>query len=128
MQAYIDLLDNFIKFGENWFKIVFDRDDIKDEIIRLNTEEQLGELGVKSDGELVSPDGYAPSTINERILAGLQTQHMDLKFTGEFWDSWEVQAGKDFIIIRADGQKEDRNLFEIYGEDVLGLTDDSIAE
>ena len=54
MQAYIDLLDNFIKFGENWFKIVFDRDDIKDEIIRLNTEEQLGELGVKSDGELVS--------------------------------------------------------------------------
>lgn len=128
MQAYIDLLEGFIKFGENYFQIIFDRDDIKDEIIRLNTEVQLGEFGVKSSGDLVSPDGYAPLSVEIRREEGLQVEHMDLKFTGAFWNSWKVTVNKDSITINANGQKDDNNLFDIYGDDILGLTDSSIEE
>ena len=94
MYAHIEFLEKFIDFSENAFQIIFDREDIKDEIIRLNTEKQLSEQGVLSTGELVSPDGYADSTIVIRQQEGLQVRFMDLKFTGEFHMSWKVKVTK----------------------------------
>ena len=44
----------------------------------------------------------------------------------QFWDSWKVQVKKALIIIDANPFKEDTNLFDEYGIDVLGLTDNNL--
>ena len=53
--------------------------------------------------------------------------HMTLKDTGQFYDSWEVRVDRSGLDIDADGQvSADTNLFTIYGENILGLTDENM--
>jgi hypothetical protein len=46
-----------------------------------------------------------------------------LKDTGDFYKSFTVNYIDSDIVIDADGQKDDNNLFEEYGDDILGLND-----
>ena len=55
-----------------------------------------------------------------------QGQFIDLKDTGEFYASWKVKVFQRFISIDANPIKEKNNLFDDYGEDLLGLTDDNL--
>ena len=113
------------------FKIVLDVPQIKELIVRLNTEDQLGEKHVDAKGQAlfskINKRGVY-SRLTERITAGFKkagTQY-NLNLTGEFWDSFRVVITEDEICILANPTKEDTDLFIEYGPDIVGLTDSNL--
>jgi hypothetical protein len=105
-----------------WFFAV--NKDVQDEIIRINTEEQLEEQGVDSLGRPLGD--YSPLTIVYKRMKGQRYDHITLKDTGDFYNSWKVTVRVNDIEIDADDQKEDTALFEVYGVDVLGITEENM--
>jgi len=106
------------------FKKVLDNRFIKDLITHLNTIEQLQKDRTDSLGAHLG----VYSAVTEVITKGRKKagEFINLDDTGAFYDSWKVQVKEDRIIIDANPFKEDTNLFDEYGLDVLGLTDDNL--
>jgi len=99
--------------------------DVQDEIIRINTEDQLEEEGIDSLGRKLGD--YAPSTIAYKRRKGQRYDHVTLKDEGDFYNSFNVKVNVNEIIIDADdSSKYNKPLFEVWGIDVLGLTDDNM--
>ena len=96
-------------------------DEMKEFVIQMNTEDQLEEDGVFSDG---TPTGeYSPLTVFIKRQKGQRFDHITFKDTGGFYDSFRVEVDKQGFTIDADGQvSADRNLFKFYGENIAGLT------
>jgi hypothetical protein len=120
-----DMIDNSLRLNETeaW-KLSIDR-EMQDEIIRLNTEDQLYEEGIDSRGRSLGE--YSPYTIEIKRSKGDRYDHITLKDTGAFYASFKVRATKTELIIEADDRsKYDRPLTEVFGEDILGLTDDNL--
>lgn len=94
-------------------------------IITLNTGGQLFDQGIDSLG--FSLGRYASYTIEKKQEKGLPFDRITLFDTGEFYQSFELTAkdGDDFFTLDADPIKEDTNLFDDFGEDIVGLTDES---
>ena len=106
------------------FKLVLDNRFIKELITHLNTDEQLGKDKVDSLGAHLGTYSHATEVISKgQKKAGA---FINLNDTGAFWDSWKVQVKKALIEIDANPFKEDTNLFDEYGIDVLGLTDTNL--
>ena len=106
-----------------WFNSV--DQEVKDMIIQMNTEDQLEERGVDSIGRQLGD--YAPYTIIEKKLKGQRYDHVTLKDTGAFYDSWVVTVNRNYIEIDADDTSHyDVPLFQVWGEDVLGLTPENM--
>jgi hypothetical protein len=100
-------------------------DETKEYIIYLNTELQLEEEGVFSDGS--STGDYSDLTVTIKRSKGQRYDHMTFKDTGGFYDSFRVQVDTNGFVIDADGQvSADMNLFEFYGENIAGLTNESM--
>ena len=120
-----DVLDNaeFLDETEAWY-FVIDR-EMQDEIIRLNTEDQLEEDGVDSLGRQLGE--YSPYTVEIKRSKGQRTDHITLKDTGAFYGSFKVVVNSRGYTIEAD----DRSLYEVpltdsFGLDILGLTDENV--
>ncbi len=113
-------LTNLSTIEENaiWFEVI-DR-ETQFEIIRLNTDDQLYDDGVRSDGSFL-PD-YSERSVRE---FGKREGHINLKDTGEFYQSFRVKVDKWGMFIAADDVKEDTVLTERYGIDILGLTEEN---
>lgn len=105
--------------------VIFGESEIQEEIIFLNTFEQLFE-GVNASGiELSSIGGeYSNFTLEAKIRRGLPL-HVTLYYTGEFYDSFTVKAGADSFEIEADTIKRGQDLQDRWGDNLLGLTDES---
>jgi hypothetical protein len=102
-----------------WF-FVIDR-GVKEDIILMNTEDQLEEFGIDSEGNSLGE--YALRTIAEKIEKGHRHDHVTLKDTGAFYDSFVVEVDRSgFWIIADDVAFYDRPLTEVYGLEILGLT------
>jgi len=93
-------------------------------IIDLNTEEQLFEEGIDSLGS--SLGDYTDFTKTVKSIKGQRTDHITLEDTGEFYKSFAIKVQNGGFLITADGQKEDTNLLEEYGKEILGLTDENL--
>ena len=101
--------------------------DFQDEVIRLVTEVQLEEQGV--DGKGRSLGEYADFTKNIRSALGLRIDHVTLKLTGEYYESHSVKGVSGGFVIISDSVKDAvTDLADVYGEDIVGLNENSIAE
>lgn len=114
-----------LKGQEDWiFKRVLDNEILKRKIIELNTERQLGDEGINALGRIIGLYSYATEFLsNGKKRAG---DPFNLNDTGAFWASFEVKVSQGFITIDADGDKGDDDLFDKYGIEILGLTDDNL--
>ncbi len=110
--------------------------ELSTDIIELNQAEQLSEgvdaldQRIKTISAEEQGDGevYSAFAIQERQAKGLQTDNVDLNFTGEFWKTFKV-------IKVSKGWKIQAN-FNIHGEDIrenfdsnfdfTGLTPDNL--
>jgi hypothetical protein len=126
------LLDNLNKLNINdIFYSLWKDNEVQKYIIKLNTEgestSQLYELGVDSEGNTIGSGFYAPSTIDYKLFGGGDSRidHITLKDTGKFYDSFKVKPNKKGFKIVANPNKDDDNLFEIYGKEIVGLTDEN---
>lgn len=102
-------------------------DEFKELVISLNTEEQLFDKGIDARGLRLDTIGgsYAPFTIQKKKSLGQPIDRVTLKDTGEFYDSYMVEVFVGGFIINADPIKEDTNLLVEWGEDIIGLTEES---
>lgn len=99
--------------------------EVQNEILRINTEEQLDEQGVDSLGR--SLGDYSPFTVSMKRFKGDRYDHITLNDTGDFHNSFTVRVVADGWIQDADdSSKYDEPLFEVYGLDVLGITDENL--
>ena len=92
-------------------------------IIDLNTEEQLFEKGIDSLG--ASLGEYTDFTKAVKQVKGQRLDHITLEDTGEFYKSFAIKVQNGGFLIVADGQKDDTNLLQEYGKEILGLTDEN---
>ena len=104
--------------------ILINRNKFQDLIIRLNTEDQLFDKGVDSEGKSLGI--YAEFTIKQKQKKGQPTAHVTLKDTGDFYGTWTVTTKDGDIFIEADGDKDDKNLMDIYGEKIVGLLESNL--
>ena len=105
-----------------------DNQKVKALIVKLNTENQLG-LGLDSNDDIF---GLYQSFTYASFKQGLPGRKasfgvVDLRLTGDYWDTFRVKIEKDgSILIESDPDKGDRNLIQIYGPAIEGLTGESI--
>ena len=113
-------------FEKAILKVVKDNDNVA---IDLNTDSQLGEKGIDSKGNLL-PGPYAPFTIDQK--AGLSrfggiTDHITLYHFGSFHEGFFMDTSKFDIMIDSSDSKTPK-LKSDWGEDIMGLTQDSQSE
>jgi hypothetical protein len=135
MKDFERLLGNLNKLDLNdIFLAMWRRNDVQDYIIELNTEgedtSQLYELGVDSKGKSLGDSspfgGYSPFTKQIKASKGQRIDHITLKDTGEFYKSFKVIPNKKGFRITANPNKEDSNLFQDFGVDIVGLTKENV--
>lgn len=130
MNDFLEFAKKVEKFDVNLILYeVWKNPKVKDYIVALNTKgvsgSQLYDLGVDSLG--VKLGNYTNYT-KEIKLSGSgdkKVDHITLIDTGEFYDSFFVNAFPNGFSIEADGQKPDGNILDRFGKDVIGLTDES---
>jgi hypothetical protein len=122
---FFPVLDNIFENAKTLaerFELRFVIDEqVKQEIIRLNTEDQLRDKGIDSLNKTLG--NYSRTSVNK---FGKRPGHIQLLDTGEFYASFTIAVTNDQIIIVADTIKEETDLSARYGIDILGLTEDNI--
>jgi len=104
----------------------------QDLVIELNTEKQLYDKGEDSQGirlegkNIVKGGEYSTTTVKIKRVKGQPTNRVTLFDTGEFYASFVVKPYRGGFTIDADAEKEDNNLFDEFGEDVVGLNQENL--
>ena len=93
-------------------------------IISLNQNDQLFEEGIDSKGKTLGK--YSDFTIEIKKEEGQRFDHITLLDTGDFYKSFKVTVSKGGFTITANPVKDDSNLFDDFGEDVVGLTKENL--
>ncbi|NQY43853.1 MAG: hypothetical protein HRT87_10975 [Legionellales bacterium] len=116
-----------LKLNEVAFKIASEK-EVKDLVIRLNTQgektSQLFELGEDSLGD--SLGSYSPFTVEQKKKRGQPTNRITLKDTGEFYSSFNVVPYRGGFTIKANPIKEESNLYDDFGADIVGLNETNL--
>jgi len=89
-------------------------------IVDLNTSEQLGKF-VNSEGVKLSDIGGRYAKLTQE-LKGLGPEQVNLNDTGDYWNSYQVNAVKGGYEITSDPIKDGENLQDRYGDNLEGLT------
>lgn len=133
MDALIKIAKNTIKLDIN--KILSDiykRPDVQEFILNLNRIDQLFDKGIDSTGESLGE--YSANTIEGtpnyegKKSKGQPYDRITLKDEGLFYDSFLFVIGADYFGIDADQIRGDTNLFDDFGKDILGLTEESLEK
>jgi len=104
----------------------------KDEIIKMNTEDQIYNNSTDSSGGKLKPitnqSPYVKPYITKKKKAGVYRGQIDLSFTGKYLKGWIIEYGNGYFELKSKNVKVgSHNLNEIlkknYGEDIEGLTD-----
>ena len=125
MDDFKRLLNNINKLDiDDIFNQLWKDNKTQNFIIQLNTEgqptSQLFKFGVDSLG--VSLGEYADFTIQKKIEDGQLFDRITLKDTGDFYETFIVRPLKKGFSMRANPDKEDNNLFDEFGSEIVGLT------
>lgn len=136
------------------FAIMKDK-DITDEMVRMNTMDQLYDEGIDSKGNFLGY--YSPATIQGtqnfegKIQKGQRHDHITLNDSGKFYASEKVKLYADGMTFSAQTQKTsnetviyydekgkglksskkkkvvDTDLIKDFGKDILGLTNENLS-
>lgn len=119
------LLERLIRLDET--KIINDilrNKDFQKFIISLNQNDQLFDEGIDSLG--VSLGEYSDFTKLKKKQDGQRFDHITLLDTGGFYKSFKVTVSKGGFTISANPIKDDSNLFDDFGEEIVGLTKENL--
>ena len=103
----------------------FDKETIE-QIIDWIKIDQLEKEGINDLGQVIGLYSFATENIsNGRKKAG---DPYNLYDTGYFLQTLTVHVFKDYFITDADGQKKNENLFDKFGDGIIGLTDENLSK
>lgn len=137
MEAFFKLLNrfNYLKPSYLWVRVFKDKELQRYIIDVLIQDEQL-QKGIDGTGERITDNegNNAYSYWTELLSNGKKQEGTPytLKDTGEFYESMVFLLGKDFFEIDANPNKTNEitgkvtNLFDKYGQEIVGLTEESI--
>lgn len=111
---------------DRMFKLALDTKVIRELIIFLNTDDQFGKDHVDSLGKGLFNSLTDRTTYSLFDQKGRGGKPYTLRDTGEFWDSFKIIVGQGKITITADPIKDTDNLFDIFGKDIVGLTEENL--
>lgn len=87
---------------------------------------QLENEGIDDLGRVIGTYSYATEKItNGRKKAG---DPYNLHDTGYFLQTLTVHVFNDYFLTDADGQKENENLFDKFGDGIIGLSDENLEK
>lgn len=125
-KAYTVTKKNAALNEKDVFFSTFDKKEVRNEIIRLNTREQLYDKGQDAKG--LNLGEYSEFTVVVKIESHLPYDRVTLYQEGDFYASFKVSVNKNFreFTIEADTIKDDgKDLQNQYGRDILGLSEES---
>lgn len=132
-QKLTSLVGNVKKINANLIFNEFSKDEnLKENIVHYNTDDQLYNEGIDSDG--ITLGEYAQSTIEGttrfagKIAKGQRYDHITLRDTGAFYDSFKVIQTQDGLLITAYSFKGDTDLRKRFGNEIVGLTDKNYSK
>lgn len=99
-------------------------ENLKENIVHYNTQDQLYEKGIDSEGN--SLGDYSPFTRGIKQEKGQRFDHITLKDTGAFYDSFKVVQRPEGLMVEADSNKGDKDLRVEFGNEIVGLTSESL--
>lgn len=105
---------------------ILNQGSFKELIVKLNTDKQLLEEGVDSDGKSLGKY-TSPSYKKLKSRKGIPSDHVNLFLTGKLHNSFEALVSKNGVTIKADTKKGDWDLVLRWGEKIVGLTKDSLG-
>lgn len=134
MQRLIDLQKSLKSLNTDYLiKLLFLDEGFKQLIINLNRKNQLFEKGIDSSGRVLRSEFarfgnvYATSTIIIKEQKNQPTDRVTLKDSGDFYSSFKVElTNNSDLLITANTLKTDNDLLKVWGDDILGLTDESL--
>jgi hypothetical protein len=103
-----------------------------EKIVELNRDDQMFEQGIKSDGSVIGRGDYHPVTKEKKAAEGQRYDHITLRDTQKFHASMKVKFNDKSFKITADDKKTNdltgapEYLTDIYGDEILGLTDENL--
>ena len=121
---FFEFVERFKKLNEVEAWITSFDADLEDEIWKLIVIEQLDKKGVNELDQVIGLYSRRTEEIDSRKKAGTP---YTLNDTSAFINSLAVQVGNDFFTVNGNGQKGNTNLFERYGDGIIGLTPDNLA-
>lgn len=131
----IQIANNVRKLDPGYLlKQLFLDEEFKAFVLYENTQKQLYNKGIDSLGKKLRSDYavfgnvYSNRTIFLKKEKGQPTDRVTLKDEGKFYDSFILELKGNSLYIDADTLKEDNDLMEVWGQDILGLTQDSLQE
>ena len=108
---------------------ILQNEELHKHIIYLNTIDQLFERGEDSLGRKLDDLGgsYAPFTIMQKIKKGQPYDHVTLKDTGEYYNSYRISApsGADYIMFITNPIKDGKDIQQEWGGYIVGLNTDN---
>lgn len=123
LESVKDILDKAINLDgvKAWYFAI--DIDLQNNIIKLNTIDQLFNDGIDSLGDSLGE--YSPFTVELKKAKGQPTNRITLKDTGDFYKTFKVEVKDDSFFINANPIKDDSNLFDDFGSEIVGLTEDN---
>jgi len=137
MKRLIRLLKAFLKLNVDQIAIgIYQQDDVQNLIIELNTQNQLFDKGEDSIGATLESIGgpYSPVTIEGlpgpggflgKRERGLPFDRITLFDSGDFYGSFKVVPFLGGFRIEADTVKDGRDLKIDWGQNIIGLQNES---
>lgn len=113
LQAVQMVIDSIPKETE---RIVNEKSE---QIIELNTDNQLYDEGINSDGGLLRP--YSPTTILFKRQQGRPYNRTTLFDTGDFYRGFKIKYNYPILSIYSTDNKSS-DLMDKYGNNIFGLT------
>lgn len=133
-----DLLENGKGLTESEaLFFVFSMNHIQLFAIELNTggpnNSEYGQLflhGIDAEGVNLESIGgnYAPITKDIKLSEGLPIDRVTLYQDGDFYRSFTFVQTREGFVLKADTIKEGEDLRERWGDNIIGLTNESIQE
>ncbi len=115
-----------IRTQDVWHKVFQDK-SLSNMILEMIQQDQLFKEGVDEDGDIIGLYSEWTEMLNPEKVAGTPYTLFD---TGEFYKSMRIVVLNDSFVVEAqpikiDEDGEKTNLFEKYGEGIIGLTDEN---
>lgn len=115
---YIDKLDLLIRNYDNKIESIVYQN--KEQILDLNRENQLFEMGIDSNGKNLLQ--YREATISIKIQKKLPIDRTTLFDTGEFYKGFFIKFNpSNYTLEIWSSDKKTTKLIEKYGKDIFGL-------
>lgn len=109
---------------------LFQNAEFRKLVIDLNTKSQLYTDGIDSNGiklsEYTRNNGYSNYTKAIKEEKGQPTDRITLNDTGKFYKSFRIVFFDNSLQIVANPIKDDTNLFNEWGIDIVGLTEENM--